>query len=111
MDSRLEVVDLPRGCESEDPADEVTKQDNMSTIGALFWLASQSRPDIQAAVSLAQRKQRGPSFQDVKETNKAVKMAQAGKTEQLCYQKLPGFGAPSVPRCSLGQRHYGSGEG
>ena len=66
MDSRLEVVDLPRGCETDDPADEVTKQDNMSTIGALSWLASQSRPDIQAAVSLAQRKQRSPTYQDVK---------------------------------------------
>ena len=88
VDSRLEVVELPRGCDPEELADEVTKQDNMSTIGALSWLASQSRPDIQAAVSLSQRKQRGPTYQDVKETNKAAKMAQAGKGERLCYEKL-----------------------
>ena len=88
VDSRLEVVELPRGCDPGELADEVTKQDNMSTIGALSWLASQSRPDIQAAVSLSQRKQRGPTYQDVKETNKAVKMAQAGKGEKLCYEKL-----------------------
>ena len=53
INSRLETVEFPAVYNLDDPADEVTKQDNMSTVGALSWLASQSRPDLQAGVSLA----------------------------------------------------------
>jgi hypothetical protein len=79
VNTRLEAVEIPKNVETEEIADQVTKQDNMSTIGALSWLASQTRPDLQAGVSLSQRRQRDPTFQDVKNTNKLVKMAQAGK--------------------------------
>ena len=41
----------------DEPADEVTKMDNQSVIGGLPWLASQTRPDLQTGVSMAQRKQ------------------------------------------------------
>ena len=85
---RLETVEFPAAYNLDDPADEVTKQDNMSTVGALSWLASQSRPDLQAGVSLAQRKQKSPTYGDVKETNRVVKMAQAGKDEPLRFTRL-----------------------
>lgn len=68
VNSRLETVELLLNVCPEDFADQVTKQDNMSTIGALSWLSAQSRPDLQAGVSLAQRKQRNPTYQDVKDT-------------------------------------------
>ena len=60
----------------------------MSTIGALSWLSSQTRPDLQAGVSLAQCRQKCPSYQDVKDTNRLVRMAQAGKDEPLRYTRV-----------------------
>ena len=88
VDSRLETVELPKEAVLDDAADMVSKVDNQSTVGALSWLASQTRPDLQAGVSLSQRKQKSPSFGDVKETNKVVKMAQVAKHEPLTYTKL-----------------------
>eukprot|EP00435_Cladocopium_sp_Y103_P026720 s1126_g6.t1 len=88
VNSRLETVEIPKQAILDDAADMVAKIDNQSTIGALSWLASQSRPDLQAGVSLSQRKQKNPSYGDVKETNKVVKMAQNGKGEPLTFSKL-----------------------
>lgn len=88
VNSRLETVDFPKEYVNEDSADEVTRQDNMSTIGALSWLASQTRPDLQAGVSLAQRKQKHPTYQDIKDTNRVVKLAQTAKSEPLKFTKL-----------------------
>ena len=88
VDSRLETIEIPKGVVMDELADQVTKQDNQSTIGALSWLASQTRPDLQAGVSLAQRKQKSPTYADVKETNKVVKMAQAGKNQKLEYKPV-----------------------
>ena len=94
VDSRLETVEIPRNADPEHLADQVTKQDNMSAIGALSWLASQTRPDLQAAVSMAQRKQKNPTYQDVKETNRAVRMAQSGKRRKISYKKLDDMDEP-----------------
>lgn len=69
----------------------MAKMDNQSTIGALSWLASQTRPDIQVGVSMAQRKQKSPTYEDIKETNHVVKMAQREKDEKLVYNKLGGW--------------------
>ena len=88
VDSRLETIEIPKGVVMDDLADQVTKQDNQSTIGALSWLASQTRPDLQSGVSLAQRKQKNPTYADVKETNKVVKMAQNGKKQRLEYKPV-----------------------
>ena len=68
VNAPLETVDIPENFEAGELADQVTKQDNMSTIGALSWFASQTRPDVEAGVSLAQCRQREPNDQDVKNT-------------------------------------------
>ena len=88
VNTRLQTVDIPKGVLPEDPADEVAKMDNQSTIGALSWLASQTRPDIQVGVSMAQRKQRSPTYYNIKATNHVVRMAQKEKEEKLVYDKL-----------------------
>ena len=88
VNSRLETVEIPKGVNLDDPADEVATMDNQSTIGALSWLASQTRPDIQAGVSMAQRCQKHPTYADVKETNKVVRMAQQAKDEPIVYSKM-----------------------
>ena len=83
----------------------MTKQDNQSTIGALSWLASQTRPDLQSGVSLAQRKQKNPTYANVKETNKVVKIAQNGKKQRLEYKPVASSfaGYPGLPRRGLGK--------
>ena len=88
VNSRLETVSFPKHYEIADQADEVMVKDNLSTVGALSWLAAQSRPDLQAGVSFSQRKQKQPTYEDVKNTNKVVKMAQNGKEEPLRFTKL-----------------------
>ncbi|CAK9111736.1 Copia protein [Durusdinium trenchii] len=88
VNTRLQTVDIPKGVLPEDPADEVAKMDNQPTIGALSWLASQTRPDIQVGVSMAQRKQKSPTYEDIKATNHVVRMAQKEKEEKLVYDKL-----------------------
>ncbi|CAK9068694.1 Copia protein [Durusdinium trenchii] len=93
VNTRLQTVDIPKKALLEDQADEVAKMDNQSTIGALSWLASQTRPDIQVpdiqvGVLMAQRKQKSPTYEDIKATNHVVRMAQKEKNEKLVYNKL-----------------------
>lgn len=90
VNSRLETIEMPKHVDIDTLADTTCKIDNQSTIGGLSWLGSQTRPDLQAAVSLAQRKQKSPRYEDIRDTNKAVKMAQNGKDEPLVYPKLAG---------------------
>ena len=75
----LETVEIPKG------VNEARKQDNQSTVGALSWLVAQSRPDIQAGVSLAHNRQKDPTYHDIKLTNQVVRMAQQGQGEPLKY--------------------------
>ena len=88
VNSRLKSVDFPKPKDNGELADAITRRDNQSTVGALSWLAAQSRPDLQAGVSLSQRKQKHPTFSDVKETNVVVKMAQRAKDETLQFPWL-----------------------
>ena len=88
VNSRLQTVEIPRGCEPGEEADDVAKMDNQSTIGALSWLASQSRPDLQAGVSLAQRTQKSPTYGMIKQTNQIVRMAQQAKDMKIVYKQL-----------------------
>ena len=64
------------------------RKDNESVVGALSWLAAQSRPDLQVGVSMAQRKQRAPLLGDIRETNRVVRQAQKGKDYGPTYPRL-----------------------
>ena len=88
VNSRLESVNFPKPEDPEDLADPITRKDNQSTIGALSWLAAQTRPDLQSGVSMSQRKQKHPTFSDVKETNGVVRLAQKGKDYALQFPWL-----------------------
>ena len=81
VNTRLQTVDIPKGADLKGKADEV------ATLG----LASQTRPDIQAGVSMAQRKQKSPTYEDIQDTNQVVHMAQQAKDEKLTYTKLGNF--------------------
>ena len=79
VNTRLETVDFDKGCDAEDLAGYLVRKDNESVVGALSWLAAQTRPDLQVGVSMSQRKQRAPTLADVRDTNKVVRIAQRGK--------------------------------
>ena len=69
--SRLFQVDIAAGQNNMDLASEEQKIDNQSLIGALSWLGSQSRPDLQCSVSLAQQLQKSPTVGDVRFARRA----------------------------------------
>ncbi|CAE7751606.1 RE1 [Symbiodinium sp. CCMP2592] len=68
-----------RGHPAESPdhaeASETQKHDNMSLIGALSWMASQTRPDLQVGVSMSQQRQKDPLIGDVRFTNQLARRA------------------------------------
>ena len=70
----FEVETLPEQ-RDEDPASEEQKADNRSLVGALSWLAGQSRPDLQTGVSMAQQLQKEPSVADIKFSNQLARRA------------------------------------
>ena len=64
--SRLFEIPISTEQKDEDPATEEQRIDNQSLVGALSWLSSQSRPDLQCSVSLAQQLQSNPSVSDLR---------------------------------------------
>ena len=73
--SRLFQVEISKDQHDEDAATEDQRIDNQSLVGALSWLGSQSRPDLQCSVSLAQQLQKEPTVADIKFTNQTAKRA------------------------------------
>ncbi|CAE7261754.1 RE1 [Symbiodinium natans] len=75
--------------DKEDPdhyeASELQKHDNMSLIGALSWMASQSRPDLQVGVSMSQQRQKQPTIGDVRFTNSIAHKALQFKDQGLVF--------------------------
>eukprot|EP00913_Durusdinium_trenchii_P017481 g16427.t1 len=63
-------------------------EENRTAIGALSWLAKQTRPDLQFTVSQAQKKQNDPSIDDLKEVNKAVDSAIRHKEKGIILRKI-----------------------
>ena len=51
------------------------RADNQSLVGALGWLATQSRPDLQVGVSMCQQLQKAPRVSDLKFTNVLARRA------------------------------------
>ena len=79
---RLFTVDIQKDQHDLGPATLEQTIDNMSGIGALSWLASQTRPDLQAGVSMAQQLQRQPLVEDLKFTNSLAKKARHSRTSR-----------------------------
>ncbi|CAE7293046.1 RE1 [Symbiodinium sp. CCMP2592] len=69
VSTRLFQIDVEKGAKDWETATETQRLDNMSLIGALSWLASQSRPDLQVGVSMSQQCQRDPCVGDIRFTN------------------------------------------
>ncbi|CAE7255000.1 RE2 [Symbiodinium sp. CCMP2592] len=70
-------------------ADAEQVADNRSLVGALSWLASQSRPDLACGVSMCQQLQARPTIEDVRLTNTMAKRALLHKDEGILLAKIP----------------------
>jgi hypothetical protein len=80
-ETRLFTVDILPGQEDGDEATEDQKADGQSLVGALGWLANQSRPDLQVGVSMAQQVQKDPLVGDIKFVNQLARKAEEHKSE------------------------------
>ncbi|CAE7346231.1 GIP [Symbiodinium natans] len=88
VNTRLFTLDIKPGQVDWESADEEQRHDNMSLIGALSWLASQSRPDLQVGVSLSQQCQRQPTVGDLKFTNLLVKRALEHQDQGVVFRSI-----------------------
>ncbi|CAE6965701.1 RE1 [Symbiodinium sp. CCMP2592] len=70
-------------------ADAEQVADNRSLVGALSWLASQSRPDLACGVSMCQQLQARPTIEDIRFTNTMAKRALLHKEEGILLAKIP----------------------
>ncbi|CAE7254046.1 GIP [Symbiodinium natans] len=77
--SRLFEVEVHRGQADDDLATEEQLCDNRSLVGGLSWLAGQTRPDLQASVSMCQQLQKEPRVSDIKFTNLVARRAMEHK--------------------------------
>ena len=73
--TRLFEIDVDKDVPDHFEASETQKHDNMSLIGALSWMASQTRPDLQVGVSMGQQRQKDPTVGDVRFTNQLARRA------------------------------------
>ena len=73
--TRLFEVEVSKDQKDWETATEIQRHDNMSLVGALSWLSSQTRPDLQVGVSLSQQCQKSPCVGDIRFTNALAKRA------------------------------------
>ncbi|CAE7487299.1 RE1 [Symbiodinium sp. CCMP2592] len=88
VEGRLFRVDVKPGQQDDEPADEEQLVDNRSLVGALSWLAGQTRPDLQCGVALAQQVQRTATVGDIKFSNSLVKKAEADKDKGVILRPI-----------------------
>ena len=85
VESRLFQVAVGASQCDEEMASEEQLADNRSLVGALSWLAGQSRPDLQASVSMCQQLQKCPTVGDVRFTNLVARRAYEHKKEGISF--------------------------
>ncbi|OLQ11876.1 Copia protein [Symbiodinium microadriaticum] len=86
--TRLFHLDIPTGAKDDEAADDELVSDNRSLIGALSWMAAQSRPDLTCAVSMAQQLQKAPSIGDLRFTNATASKATQFKERGLVFHPV-----------------------
>eukprot|EP00439_Symbiodinium_sp_Y106_P083456 s160_g23.t1 len=88
VESRLFQVGVPSTQPDDEPATEEQMFDNRSLVGALSWLAGQTRPDLQASVSMCQQLQKSPTAGDLRFTNLVAKRAYDHKEKGITVYPL-----------------------
>ena len=87
--TRVEKVIIPSHMVDEDDANQDLVLQHRSTVGALSWLAKQTRPDLQFSVAQAQRVQNHPTIGDIKQPNKIVEMARKHADQGIVLKAIP----------------------
>ena len=88
VESRLFEIPVDTSIPEDAKADAEQIADNRSLIGALSWLASQTRPDLACGVSMAQQLQASPTIEDIKFTNLLARRALQYGQEAIELKKL-----------------------
>ena len=88
VESRLFEVNIDPSVPDDSKATSEQVADNRSLIGALSWLASQTRPDLACGVSMAQQLQANPTVEDVKFTNLLARRALQHGQEAIVLRKI-----------------------
>ena len=86
--TRLFEVETTKDEPDHFEASEVQKHDNQSLIGALSWMACQTRPDLQVGVSMSQQRQKAPTVGDVKFTNQLARRALEHREQGLVFYPI-----------------------
>ena len=86
--TRLFEVEMTKDEPDHFEASEVQKHDNQSLIGALSWMACQTRPDLQVGVSMSQQRQKAPTVGDVKFTNQLARRALEHREQGLVFYPI-----------------------
>ena len=87
--SRLFEIDIDPKATNDEPGTAEQTADNRSLVGALSWLASQSRPDLSCGVSMCQQLQARPTIGDLRFSNLMAKRALSHKEEGILLTKVP----------------------
>ena len=87
--TRVEKIDIPRELHDEDDVNPDLILRHRSVVGALSWLAKQTRPDLQYSVAQAQRVQNHPTVGDLKNTNKLVDLAKKHQDRGIVLKRIP----------------------
>ena len=74
-ETRLFEIEIKPGQRDEDAATPEQCADNRSWVGALSWMAGQTRPDLQTGVSMAQQLQKAPLVEDLRFSNQLARRA------------------------------------
>ena len=109
-ETRLFEVDILPGQLDGDAATQEQRADNRSLVGALSWLAGQTRADLQTGVSMCQQLQKDPTVGDIKFSNVLSRRARQHKEQGvrlrpvrlddavlLCYHDAGWANAPQDP--------------
>ena len=86
--NRLFQIEIESQIGDEEAASPEQVADNRSLIGALSWLASQTRPDLACGVSMAQQLQSAPSVGDLRFTNQLARWALQCKDEGIMLRRI-----------------------
>lgn len=87
--TRVEKISIPSGMQDDEEATADLILRHRSVVGALSWLAKQTRPDLQYSVAQAQRVQNKPTIGDLKNTNKLVDLAKKHFDKGIVLRRIP----------------------
>ena len=85
---RLDELPSWRGGSGDRKATAAEAADNQSAVGALSWLANQTRPDLATITAMCQKRQNDPCVDDLKLAGRAIREAKQSADLGLTYRGI-----------------------